>query len=69
MATKIEYLLGFKTGALLGVISDTHRIRSKPEVNFSGRGPAMTLWVAYTPVFCSIWYQKLSICYGNTDKN
>ena len=32
------YLLGFKTGTLVGVISDTHSVRTKPEVNLGGLG-------------------------------
>ena len=32
------YLLGFKTGTLMGIISDTHSVRIKPEVNLGGLG-------------------------------
>ena len=32
------YLLGFRTGTLVRVISDTHSVRTKPEVNLGGFG-------------------------------
>ena len=38
IAPKLGYLLGFMSGTLVGVISDTHSVRTKPEVNLSGLG-------------------------------
>ena len=32
------YLLGFRTGTLVQVISETHSVRTKPEVNLGGYG-------------------------------
>ena len=52
LAPKMEYLLGFRTGTLVGVICDTHSVRTKPEVNLGGWGPAMTPWATYTPISC-----------------
>ena len=38
LASKLGYLLGFMSGTLVGVISDTHSVRTKPEVNLIGLG-------------------------------
>ena len=38
IAPKLGYLLGFMSGTLAGVISDTHSVRTKPEVNLGGFG-------------------------------
>ena len=32
------YLLGFRTGTLVRVISEAHSVRTKPEVNLGGYG-------------------------------
>ena len=46
------YLLGFRTGTLVRVISDTHSVRTKPEVNLGAYVVlAMALWVAYKTCF------------------
>ena len=38
IAPKLVYLFGFMSGTLVGVISDTSSIRTKPEVNLRGLG-------------------------------
>ena len=48
------YLLGFKTGTLMGIISDTHSVRIKPEVNLGGLG------ASHDPLgglFTSFWFK------------
>ena len=49
--SRFFFFLGLRTGVLLGVIYDIHRVHNKPETNLGRWEAAMTLGVTEMPIF------------------